>query len=145
MSGKRPPSSRFIISQLFHPIVWLVWQTCSDKAEFLFLQRKTGFCIGAPLNEYQTDVWFVRYIRVRSLWMDGINRVGPLLPQYTILRFRENTRQCLKRLLSNFNIVANPNIFVGSVTPRMYETTAKPAGDTSVHRIVQYPPSLPIW
>lgn len=34
----------------------LVWQACSDKDEFWFLQRKTAFCIAASLNAYQTDV-----------------------------------------------------------------------------------------
>ena len=106
----------------------LVWQTCSDKAEFLFLQRKIAFCICAPLNAYQIDVWFVRYISVRSLGvMHGINRVGPLLPWYTILRFRESIPQCLKRPLSNFNTVASQNFIYGLVTLRLYGTIAKPA------------------
>ena len=38
---------------------------------------------------------------------DGINRTGPLLPRYTILRFRENVLQCLKTFLGNFNVVAS--------------------------------------
>ena len=32
-----------IISDLSHPIVWLVRYVCSDKAEFSFLQKKTAF------------------------------------------------------------------------------------------------------
>ena len=103
-----------LVSELFHPIVWLVWQAYSDKAEFCFcfFLLKTVFCVGAPLNEYKTDVWFVRYnTRVRSLVRDGINRAGPLLPRYTIFRLRENISQRLKRILSNFNIVACPNFF----------------------------------
>lgn len=42
---------------------------------------------------------------------DGINRVGPLLPQYRVLRFRENVPQCLKRFLINFNVQASQNNF----------------------------------
>ena len=36
---------------------------------------------------------------------DGIKRVGPLSPQYMILRFRENMPQCLKNFVGNFNIL----------------------------------------
>ena len=42
-----------------------------------------------------------------------INRVGLLPSWYTILRFRENMPQCLKRFLGNFNIVASQNSFYG--------------------------------
>lgn len=113
-----------IIWQLFHPFVWLVWQTCSYKAEFSCPQRKNAFCIGTPLNVYQTDVWFVRYIRVRSFCragVDMINRVGPLLPLYTTLGLGEDIPLCLsivtnygglKRILSNLNIVASPTFFL---------------------------------
>ena len=41
----------------------------------------------------------------------NLNRAGPLLPRYTILRLRENIPQRLKRILSNFNIVASPIFF----------------------------------
>ena len=62
---------------------------------------------------------------------DGIKRLSLLLPQY-ILRFSENVPQCLERFLFNSNVVASHKIlFMGSVTPRMYVTTAKPAVDFS--------------
>ena len=64
---------------------------------------------------------------------DGIKRFSLLLPQY-ILRFSENMPQCLERFLFNFNVtvVASHKIlFMGSVTPRTYQTTAKPAVDSS--------------
>ena len=32
-----------IILDLYQPIVWLVRHVCSNKAEFSFLQKKTGF------------------------------------------------------------------------------------------------------
>lgn len=65
-----------IISELFHPIVLMVWQACYDNAEFFFFFfYKERLLFGAPLNVFA--------ILARS----GINRVGPLLPRYTILRF----------------------------------------------------------
>ena len=60
------------------PTVRLVWQAC--------------------LSDIYTSAVFA---------MPGINRVGPLLPRYTILRFRENMLQCLKTFLGNFNFVAS--------------------------------------
>ena len=62
--------------------------------------------------------------------MPGINRVGPLLPWYTILRFRENMVQCLKTFLGNFNSLWLAKIlFMGFVMPRMCETTPKSTVD----------------
>lgn len=62
---------------------------------------------------------------------DGINWASLLLPQCIILRFRENMPQCLKGLLGSCNQTPLAKVlFMGSVTPRMYATTAKPAVDT---------------
>ena len=58
-------------------------------------------------------VWLVLKACLSDIYMsavfawDGINRVGPLLRRYTILRFRENMLQCLKRFLGNFSVVAS--------------------------------------
>ena len=60
------------------PTVWLVWKVCLS------------------------DI----YMSAVLAW-HGINRVGPLLPRYTILRFRENMLQCLKTFLGNFSVVAS--------------------------------------
>ena len=60
------------------PTVRLVWQVCLS-------------------NNYTSAIFA----------MPGINRVGPLLPRYTILRFRENMFQCLKTFLGNFSVVAS--------------------------------------
>jgi len=54
-----------IISELFHPIVWLFWQECSNKAEFSFYKEKLLF--GAILNAYHTNVWFVGHTFFQSL------------------------------------------------------------------------------
>ena len=66
-----------IISELLEPVVWLVWQACSDKAEFLFSQERLPF--GGPLNAYQSDVWFVRVHSLFQRWNKQSRHVAPSL------------------------------------------------------------------
>ena len=105
-------------------------------SKFSFLRRKTAFC--APLNAYQTDVWFVRYTRVRSLSFlrDGINRMGPLLPGYTILRRIENMPQCLRKFLGNFNVGASQNYCYGFRNATNVRDNHKTNSRYLVHRSV---------
>ena len=76
------------------------------KLSFLFNKERLLF--GAPLTRTKltfglSDV-FTR---------DGISRVGPLLPRYTILRSTENMPQYLRGFLGNFNVVASQKSFYG--------------------------------
>ena len=88
-----------IILELSHPIVWLVRHVCSDKAEFSFLQRKTGALLTV----------FVVTVIARN----RMNGVGSLFFRDRILRFGENMPQSLKRFLSNFHVVAIQNSLDG--------------------------------
>ena len=64
---------------------------------------------------------------------DRINRLGPLLPQCTILGFRENVGQLLKMLMLNYNVVVGQTSFGGfrNTTDDLCGITAKPTVDTT--------------
>ena len=64
-----------IILELFHPILWLIWLACSDKAELSFFTKKDFFLVRlysrTKLTFDLSDKTFVVCAR------DGISRVGP--------------------------------------------------------------------
>ena len=104
--GSKESFQTIQISELFHQIVLLVWQVCSNKAEFSFIQRKTAsWC--SFLKTHTKLTFGLCDIDVFAVFpRDGINIVGPLLPRHMILCFRENMSQCLKRFLGNVNVMA---------------------------------------
>ena len=84
-----------IIFELFHPIVWLVWQACFNKAEFsLFLVFVLFFCL-----QRRTAVWcsckcvvpnwrlvFPTIIRVHSLcnrWNEQSRSIVKVFEEWT--------------------------------------------------------------
>ena len=88
-----------IVLDLPHPIVWLVRHVCSDKTEFSFLQNKNRV--------------FKRVFVVTVLARNRINGVGLLFFRNRVPSFGKNMPWSLKRVLSNFNVVAIQNYLDG--------------------------------
>ena len=107
-----------IILDLSHPIVWLVKQVCSDKAEIFFFAKEDRFLV---LFQTCTELKFglSDTLVITVIARNRINSVGPLFFRGKIFMFGKNMPESLKRFLSNFKVAAIKNCRDGSVTSRM--------------------------
>ena len=122
-------------------LTWHIWHRCLLKLSLPFYCKSHLFTVLKDNNKSQQNILYFRH-SLMLLWLKMnvtiavfarvvINRVGPLLPRYMILRFRENMPQCLKGFLGNCNQKPLAKVlFMGYVTPRMYATTVKAAVNT---------------
>lgn len=81
ISNKRPPSSRIKAAWAeFMFIVYVVDLICMFRQKLSSLFYKENLPFVASLNTYQTDAWFVRYIRVCSLFKEWNNQSRSVAP-----------------------------------------------------------------
>ena len=81
------------------------------KLNFLFCKRKLLFDVLS--NVYQADVWSSSVFVVTVIARNRINGISLLFFCDRILRFGKNMPQSLRKLLSNFNVVAIQNFLNG--------------------------------